>query len=608
MARSVHALFRETASARPAAVAARHKVAGAWRDVTWAEMAATADRLTAGLMSLGVAPGDRVGLLSNTRLEWCLADLGIMGAAAVTVPIYQSNLAAECEYILRDADASVVLVEDGTQLAKLRRVRAGIPGVRTVVCLDGGAVDRGGAWEVAWDDLLAAGDAWLADRGGDVAARAAGLGPDAVLTIIYTSGTTGPPKGAVLTHDCMLYEAEAIRAIGMVGPEDVEYLFLPLAHAFARVLEVAWFATGHVMAFWQRDQTKIVDDLGEVRPTVFAAVPRILEKVHARVVEDVERAPGLGGRLARWGLAKGREAAAVEAAGGRPRGLGWAVARTLVYGAIGRRLHARFGGRLRFCVSGGAPLAPDIARFFQHAGVTVCEGYGLTETSAGTCINRPDHVVPGSVGPPLPGTEVRIAPDGEVLIRGRGVMRGYWRREADTREVLDPDGWFHSGDIGTLDGEGLLRITDRKKDIIVTAGGKNIAPQNIENALKSIHPLISQVVVHGDMQRYLTALVTLDGDAVLAWARARGVAEPDYAALTRHPDLAEEIQRAVDQLNRQLPSYSTLKRVAILDHDFEVGDQLTPTLKVKRRVCIDRYRAQLEAMYAPGTPSDRASG
>jgi long-chain acyl-CoA synthetase len=599
MPQSVYELFRETATARGDAPAARHKVGGVWRDVAWRELATTAEHAAAGLLRLGVEAGDRASIVSSTRLEWCIADLGIMGAAAATVPIYQSNLASECEYILRDAGTVVAFVEDAAQLAKLRRIRAAVPQVRAVVCFSPEAVDRGSDWEIAWDDFLAAGAAWLAEHPGAVAARAATLDPESLLTIIYTSGTTGPPKGAVLVHDCMLYEAEAIREIGIVGPQDVQYLFLPLAHAFAKALEVAWVTTGHLMAFWERDQKKIVDNLGEVRPTIFAAVPRIFEKVHARIVEDIERAPGVMGRIARWGLARGREAAATEAAGGRAGGLGWTIARPLVFGKIGSRLAERFGGRLRFCVSGGAPLPRDIAWFFHHAGVRVCEGYGLTETSAGSTINRPDRIRPGTVGQPLPGTEVRIAPDGEVLIRGRGVMRRYWNREAATREAIDPDGWFHTGDIGEIDADGFVRITDRKKDIIVTAGGKKVPPQNLESALKTLSPLISQVVVYGDTRRYLTALVTVDPDTVAVWARERGLAGEaiDVSALTRHPDLVAEVQRAVDELNRELPSYSTLKRVTVLDHDFQVGDQLTPTFKVKRQVCVDRYRSELDKMY-----------
>ncbi len=597
MADSVYALFRETAAARGEAVAARHWAGDAWRDVSWRALAADVEHAAAGLVRLGVQPGDRVSILANSRLEWAIADLAIMGAAAVTVPIYQSNTPAECEYLLDDAGSVVVFAEDAAQLEKLRRIRGATPQVRTVVCFTGDAVERDSEREMSWDDFLAAGAAWLADHPGAVSERAATLAPASLLTIIYTSGTTGPPKGAALTHDNMLYEAEAIRGVGMVGPDDVQYLFLPLAHAFAKALAVAWFTTGHVMAFWRRDQKRLLDDLGEIRPTVFAAVPRVFEKVHARIVEDIEQTPGLAGRFARWGLTRGRAAAAAEAAGTPLRDPGWAIARRLVFGQIGRRLAARLGGRLRFCVSGGGPLSRELAFFFQYAGLRVCEGYGLTETSAGSTINLPDAIRPGTVGRPLPGTEIRVAPDGELLIRGRGVMRGYWNRDADTRDTIDADGWFHTGDIGEIDADGFVRITDRKKDIIVTAGGKKVAPQNLENMLKSLSPIVSQVVVHGDLRRFLTALVTLDAEAAAAWARQRGIADTDLPALSQHPAVTREVQQAVDALNRDLPSYATLKRIAILDHEFEIGQQLTPTFKVKRQVCVRLYREQLEAMY-----------
>jgi len=596
MGRNVYDLFRTTAAARPDALAARHPAGNGWRDVTWGEVARTAERVAAGLAALDVRPGDRVAILSHTRVEWTAADLGVIGAGAVTVPIYQSNLASDCEYILRDAGCVLAFAEDEAQLAKLRAVRGRLPGLRTIVAFEDAPAGEAGI--LSWETLLARGDAWLGQHAAALDERGHALGPESLLTIIYTSGTTGPPKGAMLTHDCMLYEAEAVRRIGIVDPADVVYLFLPLAHVFAKVVEVAWLSTGCVLAYWRRDPKRIVEDVAEIRPTIFPAVPRIFEKIHARVVEDVAAAPGVAGRLGRWALAKEHAAARAAADGRAPFDPGWALARALVFRQLGRRLAARLGGRLRFAISGGAPLAPEIAWFFHHAGLEVCEGYGLTETSGASTVNLPGQVKPGTVGPPVPGTEIRIADDGEVLLRGRGVMRGYWRREAETREVIDADGWFRTGDIGCLDADGCLRITDRKKDIIVTAGGKNVAPQNIETALKSASPLVSQVVVHGDAQKYLTALVTLDPDALAAWARAHGVAERDHAALTRRADVRTEVERAVEAVNRDLPSHERVCRIDVLDHDFEVGDQLTPTMKVKRKLCIARYRDRFEAMYA----------
>ena len=585
MARTVLDLFHETAAAHRDSVAAREKTAGAWRDVSWRALAGMADAAAGACVGLGIGRGERVAILSRTRLEWPVADLAVMGAGAVSVPIYHSNTAPECEYILGNSGCVAAFVEDAEQLAKLNAIRARTPAVRTVVCFDPSGVDDPSV--VPWTRLLA-----TAPGGGRP-----DVGPDGPLTIVYTSGTTGPPKGTVLTHGNLLYAAGAARDLGIVRPDDVGYLFLPLAHVFARVLEAGWFATGHVQVFWQRDPRSILDELAEVRPTFFASVPRLFEKIHARVLEEIERTPGARGRLARWGLARARRAASGPVASRRdPR---WLLARRLVLRPIGRRIRARLGGRLRFAISGGAPLPREMAWFFHHAGVRVCEGYGLTESTGATCVNPPDRIRPGTVGPALPGTEIRIAADGEILIRGPGVMLGYWQQEAATREVLGADGWLHTGDVGEMDDDGYVRITDRKKDIIVTAGGKKIAPQNLEAALKTMNPLISQVVAHGDRRRYVTALVTLDSDALSTWARARGLAgaEFDYGAVARHPAVRGEIERSVDDLNRELAGYEAIKRVTILDHDFEIGDQLTPTMKVKRKLCAERYADRFEAMY-----------
>jgi long-chain acyl-CoA synthetase len=598
MASSVYQLFKDTAQTHRDKVAAQYKVAGAWRDVTWREIDTLAMKCAAGLVALGVEPKERVTILSNTRLEWMIADLGILGAGGTTVPIYQSNLPDEVQYILEDAGSVVVFAEDQEQLEKMRAIREQAPLVRKVVCFATSAVDESSDWEVSWEQLLRDGEKYLDAHREEVEARGMGLGPDDLLTLIYTSGTTGRPKGAMLTHDNMVYEAEAQLEIGLMAADDVQYLFLPMAHVFGKLIEIAWLATGQVLAFWEGDQAKIVENLGEVRPTMMASVPRIFEKVHAKVVGDVKSAEGFSGWIGRWALRKGDEAMRIEQEGGRPGGIGWWFARKLVWNKIGLKLGERFGGRLRFFISGGAPLGRDIAYFFKYAGVTICEGYGLTETAAGACVNRPERVKIGTVGPVLPGTELKIAEDGEILLRGRNIMRGYWNREDATREAIGEDGWFHTGDIGVVDGEGYVRITDRKKDIIVTAGGKNVAPQNIENTLKSASPLISQVVVHGDKRKFLSALITVDPDNLEDWAKDHGIREFDFTQVSQDDKLRREIDGVVNKVNSSLASYETLKKFAILDHDFEVGIQLTPTLKVKRKVCNERYKDILDGFYA----------
>ena len=600
MAKSVFEMFQNTVASRRDKVAAQVKVRGAWRDITWGELDKTSRCVSAGLVKLGIEPKQMVSVMSNTRIEWVEADLGILGAGLTTVPIYQSSTAEDTQYILRDAGAVAVFVEDDAQLQKLRELRAHIPQVTKVIAFTG--TPAAGDWEMSWSDFLKEGAEHLKLHEGEVKARAASLGPDDVLTLIYTSGTTGRPKGAIITHDNMLYESDASQKIGITSADDVQFLFLPMAHVFAKVLEASWLRVGHTMAFWEMDMKKIVDNLGETRPTVMCAVPRIFEKVYAKVAGDVAAAPGVSGKIARWGLAQGALAAQAEQKGKKPGGLAWALAQQLVFSKLHTKLSARFGGRMRFMISGGAPLSKDIAYFFKYAGFHICEGYGLTETSAASCVVLPSDIRIGTVGRPIPGTEVKIAADGEILIRGRGVMRGYHNRPEATAEAIDADGWFHSGDIGRIDADGFVTITDRKKDIIVTAGGKNVAPQNIESLLKARSPLISQAVVHGDKRKYLSVLLTVDEENVSKWAKERGISG-DYRSITQSKQLLEEITAVVKGANSSLASYETLKKLKILDHDFVIGDQLTPTLKVKRKQCNEKYQEIFDGFYASDTGS-----
>lgn len=601
MARSIYELFQNTVAGRKDKVAAQYKASGSWRDVTWGELDRTARQVSAALMKHGVETRQMVSILANTRLEWLQADLGILGAGATTVPVYQSSTADDTQFILNDAGSVVVFAEDDAQLKKLRGIRAQIPNVKKVVAFTGSPESTG--WEISWDDFLRDGAEYLQGHDAEVRARGNTLGPDDILTLIYTSGTTGRPKGAIVTHDNMLYESDAAVKIGIASPDDIQYLFLPMAHVFAKVLEASWIRAGHTMSIWEGDMKKIVDNLGEVRPTVMCAVPRIFEKVYAKVMSDVAATPGLGGKIAKWGVEQGARAARLEQEGKTPDGLGWTIAQKLVWKKLHAKLDARFGGRIKFFISGGAPLSRDIAYFFKYAGFKICEGYGLTETSAASTVNLPDDIRIGSVGRPIPGTEVKIAADGEILIRGRGVMRGYHNRPDATAEAIDAEGWFHSGDIGTVDKDGFVRITDRKKDIIVTAGGKNVAPQNIENLLKSRSPLISQAVVHGDKRKFLSVLITVDEENVTRWGRENGVAG-DYAALTRSKELNDAVAAIVKGVNATLASYESLKKWQVLDHDFVVGDQLTPSLKVKRKHCNEKYKVVFESFYVGDSASD----
>ena len=598
MADSIVGLFGETVGKRGNRPAARFKDdKGGWHTRTWTEMSEDRKVVASGLIALGLEPHERVNILANTSYRWMLCDLGIQSCAGEPVAIYQSNLPHEVQYIIEDCDSVIVFAEDASQVAKLTEVREKIPKIRKVIVMNDEATD--GDWIIGWSALEALGQAHLAANGAEIDRRIGLLKPDDVLTLIYTSGTTGPPKGVILTHANLLYTADAVQAIeGMMSEGDVQLLFLPMAHSFAKALQCIWLATGHEMAI-DADITQIVPNMAVVKPTVMCSVPRIFEKVYAKVVAKGLESPGAKGKMFKWALGL-NDRFAQHAQDGTPmpawQQLQLNIAKSLVFSKIGASLEETFGGRLRFFISGGAPLSKGIAFFFAHAGVTILEGYGLTETSAATFLNRPAANKIGTVGQPVRATEVKIAQDGEIMIRGGGVMRGYWKKDEATKEVLAPDGWFATGDIGVIDEDGALRITDRKKDIIVTAGGKNVAPQNIEGQIKSASPLISQVMVYGDKRKYLTALITVEPESLAKLAEAGGIGG-SYAERCGSAKVREAIQGIIDQVNATLPKYETIKRFHILDKDFEIGDELTPTLKVKRKLATQKYQSLLETMY-----------
>ncbi len=584
------ALVDRQVRAHGAKPAVKHKRDGRWQDVSWSELARRARDVSDGLAALGIRPGDRVAVIGDTNLEWMIADLGILGAGAITATIYQSNQAEECRYILDDAGARLVFCDSAVQVAKIRDVKGRLPALEGIVRAQGSAAD---GFERTLGDLERLGQEWRKANPRAHEDRVARLGPADVATLIYTSGTTGNPKGVVLTHGNWAYEAAAVESIRVISADDVILLFLPMAHSFAKVIQAAWLATGCSCAFVE-SMDKIMDNASEVRPTVMPAVPRIFEKAYNTVISKGFASPGLKGKLFRLAMESFDTYAEARSAGKSYSSFGLLVGRKLVFPKLTAALNERFGGRMRFFVSGGAPLSPKIAWFFDTLGFTILEGYGLSETSAASFVNRPGQNKIGTVGPPVPGSEVKIAEDGEILIRGPGVMKGYWNKPEATAEVLK-DGWLLTGDIGHLDG-GHLRITDRKKDIIVTAGGKNVAPQNLENDLKT-DPLLSQVMVHGDRRKFLSAIITLNEENARKWATEHGI--PATAPLHTHPAVIARIQHAIDALNARQASYATIKRFAIAPKDFaqETGE-LTPTLKVKRKVVTQRYQAVLDAFYA----------
>jgi long-chain acyl-CoA synthetase len=590
-------VFEQQVARRGTRTAAKHKVDGRWQEISWQELGRRARDVSDGLAALGVRPGDRVSIIGETRPDWIVADVGIMGAGAITVPIYQSNPPHECQYILENSGASWIFADGEVQAAKIREVRGKLPALKGVIRFGGGKAGD----ERTLAEVERMGAEWRSQNPNAHAERLAAVRPDDAACYIYTSGTTGNPKGVVITHGNWVYEATVVAQMKLLLEEDLVLMFLPMAHSFAKVIETAWFAQGATGAFVESLE-KLVDNAGEVRPTMMASVPRIFEKAYNAVVAKGLATPGLKGKLFQMAMKGFDNWADGKIRGEERSSFGFALGKRLVFPKMSHALKERFGGRMRLFISGGAPLSPKINWFFHLLDFTVLEGWGLTETSAGTTVNRPEKNKIGTVGPPVPGTEIRIAEDGEIMVKGGGVMKEYYKNPAATAEVFR-DGWFLTGDIGEIDADGYVRITDRKKDIIVTAGGKNVAPQNLENALKS-DPLISQAMVHGDQRRFLSALVTLNEENARKWAADNGV--PEGAALHRDPRVVARVQETIDALNASQASYAGIKKFAILEKDFsqETGE-LTPTLKVKRKFTSQKYKRILDGFYeeqVPGAP------
>ena len=597
---SVARMLADRVAATPAGEAFRWPVAGAdgtetWESMTWARTGERVTELAAGLLALGLRPEQRVVVYSATRIEWVLADLAINTAGGATTTIYPSSQPEDVLHIASDSGAVIAFVEDETKAALLGEMADKTPDLGYVVLLEGAGsgTDR----ELSLDDLAERGRVLLADTPAAVDTVVAGIAPDHLATLIYTSGTTGRPKGVELTQDNWTYEGAAVDRLGILRPDDLQYLWLPLSHSFGKVLLAAQLQIGFATAVDGRID-KIVENLATVRPTFMAGAPRVFEKVHNRVVATVEAEGGIKAKLFDRAFRTGRKWSAAEQQGRRP-GLALRVAHAGADKVVLSKLRERFGGRIRLFVSGSAALSRDIAEWFHAAGMLIVEGYGMTESSAATAVNLPGRFKFGTVGPALPGTELRIAEDGELLIRGPGVMRGYHGLPEATAEALDGDGWLHTGDIGELDADGFLKITDRKKDLIKTSGGKFVAPQPIEVTFPVICGLASQFVVHGDGRNYVTALVTLDPDALAQWAETNGVAERDPAALARSDEVRAVVAAGVKQLNAGLNRWETIKDFRILDHDLTIeAGELTPSLKLKRRVVERRYKAVLDEMYA----------
>jgi long-chain acyl-CoA synthetase len=565
----------------------------AWHDISSEEVRRAVEELSMGLRALGVEKGDRVALLSENRPEWAYADLATLCAGAADVPIYPNLMPAQVLYVLNDSQAKVALASSAAQVKKLAEVRDKAPHLRHVIRFD----DPAHEGTLSLDEVRARGREALAADQGAVKRRAAEVRPDDLATLIYTSGTTGDPKGVMLTHDNVVSNVHgALEAFGDFGPSDTALSFLPLCHIFERMGGHYLMLQQGVTIAYAESVEKVPANMAEVRPTIMLSVPRLYEKMYARINEKVAGDSALKQSIFRWALGVGRRVFQARLEHRTPGAILRAqhgLADRLVFATI----RERTGGRLRLFVSGGAPLSKEIAEFFGAVGLSILEGYGLTETSPVIAVNRPDKMKPGTVGPPLAGVEVKIAEDGEILTRGRHVMKGYYNKPEATAEVIDADRWFHTGDVGLVDPEGFLVITDRKKDIIVTSGGKNIAPQPIESLVKS-NPLVAEIVMIGNKRNFPSALVVPNFDNLEKWARAHGLTASAREELVRDPRVVELYDRTVADLTAHLAQFERIKRIALLPREFSLeAGELTPTLKVKRRVVEQKYKDVIDRLY-----------
>ncbi len=560
---------------------------GAWVGKTYSEVNDTVRDLSLGLIDLGIDGGDKVSILANTRPEWTYFDFAALTAGATVVPIYQTNSPEECQYVLENSDAKAVVVEDAEQLEKIRRVRDRCPRLEHVILISGTADDA-----ISMEDLAVRG---ARRDAAEWEARYTSVGPGDICTFIYTSGTTGPPKGCVISHGNYRAMLDMVIEVGALDAHGVTYLYLPLAHSFALLIQLGSFALGATLAYWERDPLRIVPNLSEVKPTYFPSVPRIFEKIYTAATSSAEKAGGLKKAIFDWAIKVGTKVRELERQGKQPGPL-LRLQHRIADKQVLAKIRGLFGGNLEQAVSGAAPINPDILRFFDAAGVLVREGWGMTETSTAATIATPEVFKFGTIGKPFPGVEIRIADDGEILVKGPNVFQGYYKNEDATRETL-VDGWLHTGDIGEIDSDGFVKITGRKKDIIITAGGKNITPANLEAEIKQ-QPLVSQCVVVGDRRPYLVALVTLDPEEALKYASEHDL-PPDPEALASNPDVRAQIQAHLDKVNEKFARVEQVKKFEILPRDLsQEGGELTPTMKVKRNVVADKYDDAVESLYA----------
>jgi long-chain acyl-CoA synthetase len=566
---------------------------GTWAVMSWKEAGDEMTTLAAGLLALGVQPEDRVAIASNTRVEWVLADGAVMLSGGANTTIYPSTGEDDFAYIMNDSEARFLVAEDQTQAQKALSQLDAIPGLDKIILIDGAG---DGDKVLSWDDLKKLGQAKLAENPDAVKDAVAAIKPESLSTLIYTSGTTGRPKGVMLPQSNWVFQGRSMDALGVIQPDDVHFLWLPLSHSFGKVLLSAAFQVGFV-SYIDGRVPKIVENLPVVRPTVMAGVPRIFEKIYQGANSKAKAAGGAKAKIFDWAFTASSQIKAKQRAGQSPGPMAparMALAEKLVFSKIKELT----GGRMRLMISGSAALNGDVARWFDAAGLPIVEGYGLTENSAAGCVVRPDDLVFGYVGQPLPGTQVMIANDGEVLLRGPHVMSGYWKLPEVNAETLLPDGWLATGDIGELDDKGRLKITDRKKDLVKTSGGKYIAPGQIAAQFKVISPIASNLVVHANDRNFASALISLDPEALQKFADEHGL-KGDMATLSQSQEVRDALQADIDKLNAQLNQWETIKKFAVLPRDLTEEDgELTASLKVRRKHVEKNFSHLLDEMYA----------
>ena len=597
-------VFWERVKNTPDRPAILHKVNGVFRPVIWREHGRIVELIAGGLMNVGVQPGDKVAILSNTRPHWTWADIAILSTAAITVPVYPTLNPPEIDYLLRHSGASGLFVENSRQLQKVLSVAALPEELKFIAVMEGeipaGTVAPPNVRLLNWTDLMMDGEVYLPANPNALPERLASLKSDQLATIVYTSGTTGIPKGVMIQHGNLVFVCQTLSVNVGFRADDITLAFLPLSHIFERVGgQMLAIYEGLIMAYAE-SMENVPQNLVEVRPTIMNAVPRFYEKAYNRINSEIRRMPKPQQYLIRWALSLGKRAAKNREAltNGHKEAVDnvykaeLRVAERLVFSRIRRR----FGGRLRFLVSGAAPLSSEVQQFFETIGMPIIEGYGLTETAAPLACNTPQHIRRGTVGKPLPGLDVKIAEDGEILVKGPSVFAGYYRDEAATAEAFK-DGYFCTGDIGEFDSEGCLKILDRKKDLIITAGGKHVAPQYIENLFVG-ERMVSRILVYGDRRKYITALMTLAPDALEQFAKANNISFSSVEELAHHPQVRQEVDGIVARKNERLASFERIKKYVVLDEDFSIeNNELTPTLKMRRKIITQKYKTVLDELY-----------